>query len=194
MQVSSGVSPSGDIFSNSLVRGSTICWGSFSSKPTNSRKIMKKEKIYGLTLIFPTGYTGEGGNFGWIIPTPVPPAIEDVSEAGENGETAFEILDEQSAPVFSTGGGGCFPSGTEVLTASGPRNKGLCVRSGYRRMDLKEGSQTAPAPVRGRHDRHSDESYHDPSDGEPSILRSARRPTCHPASTARHPERGTDND
>ncbi|MBA7636707.1 hypothetical protein ES703_44328 [subsurface metagenome] len=71
-------------------------------------------------MTFSTGYTGEGEDFGWIIPTPVPPAIEDVSEAGEKGETAFQMLDEQSAPeiyIYS----GCFPSGTEVLTADGPR-------------------------------------------------------------------------
>ena len=69
-----------------------------------------------ISMTFSTGYTGEGEDFGWIIPTPVPPAIEDVSEAGKNGEKAFEILDELSAPVVSSGGG-CFPAGTEVLTA-----------------------------------------------------------------------------
>lgn len=76
-----------------------------------------------ISMTFSTGYTGEGEDFGWIIPTPVPPATEDVSEAGENVEIAFEILDEDTAPVIytSTDGRGCFPSGTEVLTASGPR-------------------------------------------------------------------------
>ena len=39
-----------------------------------------------ISMTFSTGYTGEGEDFGWIIPTPVPPDIEDVSEAGENGE------------------------------------------------------------------------------------------------------------
>jgi ankyrin repeat protein len=124
---------------------------------------MKKEKIYGWTLIFiiliclpaswvwadggyfsrsialstdqraiiikngdeisitlSTGYTGEGEDFGWIIPTPVPPSIEDVNEAGEKGELTFEFLDKKTVPVF-TEVTGCFPSGTEVLTATGPR-------------------------------------------------------------------------
>ncbi len=75
-----------------------------------------------ISMTFSTGYTGEGENFAWIIPTPVPPAIEDVSEAGENGEKAFEMLDSLTAPVIITTGGGCFPAGTEVLTASGPRS------------------------------------------------------------------------
>jgi len=68
-----------------------------------------------ISMTFSTGYTGEGEDFGWIIPTPVPPAIKDVSEAGENGEAAFQILDRQSAPVFSTYKSGCFPYGPEVL-------------------------------------------------------------------------------
>lgn len=61
-----------------------------------------------ISMTFSTGYTGEGENFGWIIPTPVPPAIEDVSEAGEEGETAFQTLDEYTAPqiIEMKGGGG----------------------------------------------------------------------------------------
>jgi hypothetical protein len=76
-----------------------------------------------ISATFSTGYSGEGEDFGWLIPTPVPPDIEDVCESGENGEDAFQILDRLSAPVFSTGagGGGCFPAGTDVLTAVGPR-------------------------------------------------------------------------
>jgi hypothetical protein len=79
-----------------------------------------------ISMAFSTGYTGEGEDFGWIIPTPVPPAIEDVCETGDVGETAFRILDEYTAPritflretyVHSS----CFPAGTEVLTADGPR-------------------------------------------------------------------------
>ena len=73
-----------------------------------------------ISMTLSTGYTGEGDDFGWIIPTPVPPAIEDVSEAGEKGEAAFRLLDAYSAPLFYTVRG-CFPAGTEVLTASGPR-------------------------------------------------------------------------
>ena len=39
-----------------------------------------------ISMTFSTGYTGGGEDFGWIIPTPIPPAIEDVREAGKNGE------------------------------------------------------------------------------------------------------------
>ena len=80
-----------------------------------------------ISITFSTGYTGEGDDFGWIIPTPVPPAIENVEEAGKAGETAFENLDEITAPVFELprrpgrSSGGCFPAGTEVLTPDGPR-------------------------------------------------------------------------
>lgn len=87
---------------------------------TDQRAIIIKDGNE-ISMTFSTGYTGEGEDFGWIIPTPVPPVNEDVSEAGEIGEAAFKNLDKYSAPVFSAPGGGCFPSGTEVLTASGPR-------------------------------------------------------------------------
>ena len=74
-----------------------------------------------LSITLSTGYTGEGGDFCWIIPTPVTPAIDKVVEAGTVGEDAFKILDEVTAPVIYTRkSGGCFPSGTEVLTTSGP--------------------------------------------------------------------------
>jgi alpha-tubulin suppressor-like RCC1 family protein len=73
-----------------------------------------------ISMTFSTGYTGEGEDFGWIIPTPVPPAVEDVSEAGENGEAAFQILDGYTAPQIIVSSG-CFPAETEVLTADGPR-------------------------------------------------------------------------
>lgn len=72
-----------------------------------------------ISMTFSSSYTGEGKDFGLIIPTPVPPDIRDISEAGENGEAAFRLLDEQSAPLFYASG--CFPSGTEVLTESGPQ-------------------------------------------------------------------------
>jgi len=69
-----------------------------------------------------TGYTGEGEEFGWIIPVPTPPAVYDVFESGEAGEEAFETLDWETSPVVSSGhSGGCFPAGTEVLTADGPQ-------------------------------------------------------------------------
>jgi hypothetical protein len=75
-----------------------------------------------ISMTFSTGYTGGGDDFGWIIPVPVPPAIVDVSEAGKIGEAAFKALDQYTAPQFiTTTSGGCFPSGTEVLTADGLR-------------------------------------------------------------------------
>jgi hypothetical protein len=73
-----------------------------------------------ISMTFSTGYTGEGANFGWIIPTPVPPMIKDVNEAGKEGEAAFEFLDRLTAPMKITyTHHGCFPAGTEVLTAGG---------------------------------------------------------------------------
>jgi len=78
-----------------------------------------------VSMTFSTGYTGDRDDFGWIIPTPLPPAIEDVSEDGNYGEIAFNILDDYSAPIFTThyagSSGGCFPSGTEVLTVDRPQ-------------------------------------------------------------------------
>ena len=75
-----------------------------------------------ISMTFSTGYTGEGEDFGWIIPTPVPPATLDVSESGKKGEISFEILDEYTAPEITyRGGGGCFPDGTDVLTDCGPQ-------------------------------------------------------------------------
>lgn len=73
-----------------------------------------------ISITYSTGYTGQGDDFSWIIPVPVPPALEDVREAGEDGERAFELLDRHTAPVY-TRRSGCFPAGTEVLTAEGPR-------------------------------------------------------------------------
>jgi ankyrin repeat protein len=74
-----------------------------------------------ISMTFSTGYTGEGEDFAWIIPTPVPPSIEDVIEAGGNGERAFKFLAEYTAPEIYTSSG-CFPAGTEVLTTGGPRS------------------------------------------------------------------------
>jgi hypothetical protein len=75
-----------------------------------------------ISMTFSTGYTGEGEDFGWIIPVPAPPAAEDISETGKNGERALEMLDKLTAPIRTTiRRRGCFPSGTEVLTAIGPR-------------------------------------------------------------------------
>jgi hypothetical protein len=72
-----------------------------------------------ISMIFSTGYTGEGEDFAWIIPTPVPPAIEDVSEAGEMGETAFELLDQYTAPYRATKGGGWGGKAESVVTVYG---------------------------------------------------------------------------
>ena len=77
-----------------------------------------------ISMTVSTGYTGEGGDFGWIIPTPMPPEIGNVREAGETGETAFRVLDQHTAPVIVLHdwvSSGCFPAGTEVLTIDGPR-------------------------------------------------------------------------
>jgi len=75
-----------------------------------------------ISITFSTGYTGEGEEFGWIIPTPVPPMIEDVREAG-GVEEAFQILDKHTAPEIRVWdpSKGCFPPGTQVLTADGHR-------------------------------------------------------------------------
>ena len=55
-----------------------------------------------ISMTFSTGYTGENEDFGWIIPTPVSPAIEDISETGEDGEAVFDILDRISCPEITT--------------------------------------------------------------------------------------------
>lgn len=72
-----------------------------------------------VSITFSTGYTGDGEDLVWIIPTPIPPEIEDVSETGENGEAAFEILDRHTSAKFSEPSN-CFPAGTTVLTGEGP--------------------------------------------------------------------------
>jgi ankyrin repeat protein len=61
-----------------------------------------------ISMTFYTGYTGEGEEFTWIIPTPVPVAIENVNETGEDGVTAFRLLQEYTAPKITDGtkGGG----------------------------------------------------------------------------------------
>ncbi len=75
-----------------------------------------------ISMTLSTGYTGKGDDFGWIIPTPNPPRIEHVRESGPVVEEVFDALDRLTAPkVKITSGGGCFPAGTDVLTAEGPR-------------------------------------------------------------------------
>ena len=73
-----------------------------------------------ISMTFSTGYTGDGEDFGWIIPTPIPPDPAAVAEAGEAGDEAFLKLDNYTAPGLY-GLSGCFPAGTEILTAGGPR-------------------------------------------------------------------------
>ncbi len=53
---------------------------------------------YSTTLTLSTAYTGDGEDFAWIIPCPAAPWADDVTQAGESGETAFEILDTITAP------------------------------------------------------------------------------------------------
>jgi alpha-tubulin suppressor-like RCC1 family protein len=82
--------------------------------------IIKNGKQISMTLS--TGYTGEGEDFAWVIPIPVPPHVGGVTEAGKTGENLFRALDEHTAPVLAIRSpGGCFPAGTEVLTEQGPQ-------------------------------------------------------------------------
>jgi len=75
-----------------------------------------------ISMVFSTGYTGEGEDFGWIIPTPSPPGAGDVFETGAKGEIAFGELDRFTTPKLVTiSYHGCFPSGTGVLTVDGLR-------------------------------------------------------------------------
>ena len=73
-------------------------------------------------ITFSTAYTGDGKDFGWVIPTPVVPETGNVFEAGETAEEAFKQMEEITAPVLemeSGHSGGCFPAGVEVLTEGG---------------------------------------------------------------------------
>jgi ankyrin repeat protein len=51
-----------------------------------------------ISMTISPGYSGDGEDFGWIVPVPAPPAVEDVSEGG--GEAAFELVDAASAPIY----------------------------------------------------------------------------------------------
>ena len=73
-----------------------------------------------ISITYSTAYTGDGREFAWVIPVPVPPGEDSVFEAGESGEKAFEYLESWTAPELTTGGG-CFTAGTPVLTDSGYR-------------------------------------------------------------------------
>ena len=77
-----------------------------------------------VSITYSTAYSGDGRDFGWVIPVPAVPETGNVFEAGEPAEKAFRLLDEISAPILlvesgSGGGGGCFPAGTEVMTPAG---------------------------------------------------------------------------
>jgi hypothetical protein len=50
-----------------------------------------------ISLTLSTGYTGDGGDAAWIIPTAIPPEAGDVRETGESGEEAFQALEEITA-------------------------------------------------------------------------------------------------
>jgi len=65
-----------------------------------------------ISMTFSTGYTGSGEEFAWIIPSPVPLAIEDIRETDEIGLNLFKILDYATAPwtVVDLGKPGWWPS------------------------------------------------------------------------------------
>ncbi len=80
--------------------------------------IIQRGKTISVTLS--TAYTGDGLDFGWVIPTPAVPKIEDIFETGEAAEDAFTLLNEISSPIFTSGHrGGCFPAGTDIVTLEG---------------------------------------------------------------------------
>lgn len=66
-----------------------------------------------ISMTLSTGYTGDGEEFAWIIPLPVPPEVYDVFEAGDTGEEAFETLDRQTSPSVSQGHSSGFFLATE---------------------------------------------------------------------------------
>lgn len=67
---------------------------------TDQRAILIRgnEKI---SITFSTGYTGDGKNFAWVIPVPAVPELEDIRETGEIAETAFRLLEQQTAPFYT---------------------------------------------------------------------------------------------
>lgn len=75
-----------------------------------------------ISMTLSTGYTGDGSEFGWVIPVSSPPLIEDVFESEMFAENAFRELDQYSAPTLvAHRDRGCFPAGTVVHTAAGGR-------------------------------------------------------------------------
>jgi len=58
-----------------------------------------------ISLTLSTAYSGNGADFCWIVPTPVPPAAEDVNESGVFADIAFRKLADQTSPVIVHRGG-----------------------------------------------------------------------------------------
>lgn len=58
-----------------------------------------------ISMTFSTAYMGDGGEFGWIIPTPVAPSLKDVSLADVIWDTVLDFLDEYTAPHLYKGKG-----------------------------------------------------------------------------------------
>ena len=71
-----------------------------------------------ISMTFSTAYSGEGDDFAWVIPTPVPPRITDVSETGELGESAFDFLQEYTAPISIRAGGGGWGGPSDAVSVS----------------------------------------------------------------------------
>jgi alpha-tubulin suppressor-like RCC1 family protein len=65
-----------------------------------------------ISMTFSTSYTGEGEDFAWIIPSPVPLTIEDIGETDEIGLNLFKLLDYSTAPwaLFYAGKPGWGPA------------------------------------------------------------------------------------
>jgi hypothetical protein len=54
-------------------------------------------------LTLSMGYSGSGGDFAWIIPTPAAPSVGDVKEADTDGGRTFDVLDMITAVRAITG-------------------------------------------------------------------------------------------
>lgn len=114
---------------------------------SDQRAVIIKNKD-DISITFSTAYTGDGNDFGWLIPTPVPAEPQNVSERGEQGENNFKKLDEYTAPIVITeevsgNDRGCFPPGTLVHTKTGLRPiENLSPGSEVRVFDFTENRWT----------------------------------------------------
>ena len=71
-----------------------------------------------ISMTLSTGYTGDGGEFVWIIPTPEPPLVDDVLEPGEDVQHAMAALHEATHPAGSLRYAGLpYPFEAEVTLA-----------------------------------------------------------------------------